>query len=303
MMRPRPHRRHPGSSARGLSPKRLRHKPDIIEGDLKPRHSFRDFMIARLPAIFIFLVGVGVGIYLNGLGCDHDDFEKLPEAEVEEIVLDLVNPVRPAPETFKRDTTWPRCGEGEASGSIVNGSFSAGRDLVYVDDPRVWWESDHDGTSDDECDHSMHAAMEIPFRRLVNLLCAVGWQPRVQEAYRASGTHADRSLHKEGRALDITVDRPVGEKLTHFEKIAAYEELAKLAWQAGFDWVYYENSRGTGPHIHASVRADGPRMPASVRADGPRMPASVRPDGARKPASVRPGGTQLHASPRSGGSK
>ena len=39
------------------------------------------------------------------------------------------------------------------------------------------------------------------------------------------------------------------------------EELAKLAWQAGFDWVYYENSRGTGPHVHASVRADGPRMP------------------------------------------
>ena len=44
-------------------------------------------------------------------------------------------------------------------------------------------------------------------------------------------------------------------------QIAAYEELAKLAWQAGYDWVYYENSRGTGPHVHASVRADGPRMP------------------------------------------
>ena len=263
MTRPKHTRGFHGHSGKGaLTSRMLRHTRDD-DDELLLRERLHEFIVARLPVIFIFVAGLVVGIALRGMvferaGCVP---EELPEAEVVEAGPDLANPVRQAPKSFKRDTTMPRSGEGDASGSITNGEFSAGRDLVYVDDERVWWESDNDGVSDDECDHSMHAAMEIPFRRLVNLVSAAGWQLRVQEAYRATGTHADRSLHKEGRALDITVDRPVGEKLTPFEKIAAYEELAKLAWQAGFDWVYYENSRGTGPHVHASVRADGPRMP------------------------------------------
>lgn len=263
MTRPKHTRGHPGHVGRNpLPPHLLRHKRDD-DDELLLRERLHDFIVAHLPVVFIFVAGLVVGLALRGLVFDRAGCvaEELPEAEVVEVGPDLTNPVRPAPKSFKRDTTMPRAGEGDTSGSIANGEFSAGRDLVYVDDPRVWWESDNDGTSDDECDHSIHAAMEIPFRRLVNLVTAAGWQLRVQEGYRASGTHADRSLHKEGRAMDITVDRPVGEKLTHFEKIAAYEELAKLAWQAGYDWVYYENSRGTGPHIHASVRADGPRMP------------------------------------------
>ena len=70
----------------------------------------------------------------------------------------------------------PDAKECDISGSITNNDFSAGRDLVYVDDPRVWWESDNDGDDDDECDHSMNAVIEIPFRRLVNLVTAAGWQ-------------------------------------------------------------------------------------------------------------------------------
>ena len=231
------------------------------------RNGFLAFILARRVGITLFLLGLFAGLYLRGCFGEYDVEIEEDDGEEVEVVAekkhkgpDLFNPVREAPATFKRNTYLPNIREGEASVSVGVVEFSAGRDLVYVTDDRVWWESDHDGDDDDECDHSMHAAMEIPFRRLINLIVAAGWQPRVQEAYRASGVHANRSLHKEGRALDITIDRLTEPKLTHFEKIAAYEELSKLAWQAGFDWVYYEYGSGTGPHIHASVRPDGPRM-------------------------------------------
>lgn len=228
---------------------------------------FLPFVVHHLSEIFLFVAGLVLGLWFHSSPTVEKVPEpvELPEVKVIETGPDLLNPVRPAPEQFKRDTTMPKnVSEGDASGSITTGGFSAGRDLVYLDDPRVWWESDHDGETDDECDHTFHVALEIPFRRLVNLVTAAGWQLRVQECYRPSGTHADRSLHKEGRAIDITVDRLEGERLTPFEKIAAYEELSKLAWQAGFDWVYYEYKKGTGPHVHVSGRADGPRMPSGI---------------------------------------
>lgn len=272
MTRPKHTRGFHGHGGGRQAPTHLLRRTRDDDEALRMRERLHDFVVARLPVVFIFVAGLVVGLALRGMvfdrsGCAAKD---LPEAEVVEAGPDLLSAVRPPPKTFKRDSTLPRTGEGDASGSITNGDFSAGRDLVHVDDPRVWWESDNDGVSDDECDHSMHAAMEIPFRRLVNLVSTTGWQLRVQEAYRASGTHADRSLHKEGRAIDITVDRASGEKLTPFEKVAAYEELAKLAWQAGFDWVFYENSRGTGPHVHASVRADGPTMSVCGRKGKPK---------------------------------
>lgn len=225
------------------------------------------FIIAHRVGITIFALGLFSGLYLRGCFTQFDvviDDERADDvaivSEKKPKGPDLHNPVREAPEKFKRNTYLPAIREGDASVSVSDVDFSAGRDLVYVADDRAWWESDNDGDDDDECDHTMHAAMEIPFRRLINLIVAAGWQPRVQEAYRASGVHANRSLHKQGRALDITIDRVGEPKLTHFEKIAAYEELSKLAWQAGFDWVFYEYGSGTGPHIHASVRPDGPRM-------------------------------------------
>ncbi len=226
------------------------------------------FFAAHRIILFIFLCGIVSGVFLRG--CFTDSEGEADEATEQEATLDkvkvakpdLINPVRPAPEKFKRDSYLPAKRESEASGAITNSDFSAGRDLVYVADERVWWESDNDGDTDDECDHSMHVVMEIPFRRLANLVVAAGWQLRVQEAYRATGIHASKSLHKEGRALDLTVDNLGDVKLTPFEKIAAYEALAKMVWQAGFDWVYYENSAGGGPHIHASVKADGSKMSA-----------------------------------------
>ena len=169
-------------------------------------------------------------------------------------------PVRDAPKTFARNSYLPNIREGEASGSITAHKFSPGRDLVYVDDARVWWKSDHRAASsvEDDCCHSMHKSMVDPFKRLANLVSETGWILKVQESYSGSSVHASKSLHKQGRAIDITVGRPAkpSERLNGKELQTAYEELAKLAWRAGFDWVYYEYGSGTGPHIHASVKAE-----------------------------------------------
>jgi len=137
----------------------------------------------------------------------------------------------------------PNLRESQASGSIDLASFSAGRDLTYVQDPRAWWESDND-TGDTECDHSVHCSVERPFLRLVNLVTEAGGTLKVQDCYRANGIHNPRSLHKEGRAIDVTCDE------------LGLERLAKLCWAAGFDWVYHETPSSGGHHVHASVRRD-----------------------------------------------
>lgn len=198
---------------------------------------------------------------------------------------DFFSPVREAPESFARNAKMPGPSERDASGGIDLDSFSAARDLVYVDDPRCWWESDNDAAEKDvECDHSMHAAMELPFRRLVNLVAAAegtNSQLRVQEAYRPSGIHSARSLHCEGRALDVTLGRPGSrESFRGAEGAAALERLAKLCWQAGFDWVYYEYANGTGPHVHASVRRAAPRLAPP--------PTGLRPEAAPEAGRTSP---------------
>lgn len=150
--------------------------------------------------------------------------------------------MREAPERFAPNTYRPDVREIDASGAIHMPTFSAGRDLVYFDDPRVWWESDHDGEDDDECDHSMHTSMVLPLRRVIEAVVAREGKLKVQDTFRPNGVHNARSLHREGRAIDLTC-----EGLT-------LEELAIICWQAGFDWVYYERPKGGGDHIHASVR-------------------------------------------------
>lgn len=199
-------------------------------------------------------------LFLIALGCSRGT--DAPEAAandtsdvVEVAPINPYAPVRPFPDKFPRRSHMPNVRECEASGAVSNSAFSAGRDLVYIVDDRVWWESDHDDENDDECDHTMHYATELPFRRLVEMCVASNVTLRVQEAYRATGIHASRSLHKEGRALDLTCpeidpDNP-SDKLS---SIKSLEILAKMAWAAGFDWVYNEWPKGGGPHIHASVK-------------------------------------------------
>ncbi len=90
----------------------------------------------------------------------------------------------------------------------------------------------------------MHHAIETPLRLLIELVHREGGTLEIHDAYRPEGVHNARSLHKEGRALDMTCDE------------LGLERLACLCWAAGFDWVYYEASARGGAHVHCSVKRD-----------------------------------------------
>jgi hypothetical protein len=159
------------------------------------------------------------------------------------VLIDYTQPVREAPGSFRQRQKMPARPEGSVSLAIQDYQFDKDKDLVRIEDPRVWWESDNDdATNDTEDDHLMHRCVETPFRRLIELVDAEGGQIKVQDSYRAVGVHAPKSLHKQGRALDLTAND------------MSLSRLAQLCWAAGFDWVYYE-LRG-GHHVHASKRPD-----------------------------------------------
>ena len=229
-------------------------------------------IIVAVLGIHLFILLV---VVVNG-SCSrcHDEGKEQPHQEETapaepEKPAPPVYQVRPFPEKFPRRSNMPDIKESEACGAISNSTFSPGRDLVYVDDPRVWWESDFDGEADDEDDHSMHRAIEPAFRRLVELVAMSNATLRVQEAYRPSSIHSTLSLHKEGRALDLTcpdldpsvpkTDPRDGKQVLPSQ--LSLEILAKLCWAAGFDWVYYEVPRNSGAHLHVSVRRDAADRP------------------------------------------
>ena len=199
-------------------------------------------------AVLVFVVGTALSLSRCSRREAHAD--NVPAIDVPAPGPEQIVAVRDIPKDFPANSHLPRIGEGAASGSIDRGTFSAGRDLIYFDDDRIWWESDNDdSTGDTECDHSIHHALGTPLSRLVELVGRAGGTLEVHDAYRPTGVHAPRSLHLEGRAVDVTCDE------------LGLKELAKLCWAAGFDWVYYEAKARGGAHVHASVRRDNGEAP------------------------------------------
>ncbi len=152
---------------------------------------------------------------------------------------DLTKPARPMPARFPKDTHLPTNSEADVCIAFDPDAFSAEKDLIRIVDTRVWFESDEHANGDED-DHLIHRAMSTPFMRLIELVCQHKGRLKVHDAYRTRGPHCELSLHKEGRAVDLTCEEF---SLSH---------LAKLAWAAGFDWVFYETSGGD--HVHCSVR-------------------------------------------------
>ena len=166
---------------------------------------------------------------------------------------DLHNPVRAAPAAFPPDSNLPRGKEIFASGPIDLATFNPTNELVRFEDPRVWFDSDNKRHADED-DHLIHRAVEVPLRRLVNLLEKKKGTLKVQDAYRAADKnkiHLASSLHCEGRAVDLTCEK------------VSLGDLAKLAWQAGFDFVLYEKPKKSGVHLHCSMKRspDAPLPP------------------------------------------
>lgn len=233
--------------------KSIKHKVKV--DDFAEPGAFNKWMTGAILFAVVFCVG-GLFLVFSFDGCRKEaSGEKGDETQTNKVTnvekkVDLFNPVRPEPASFPPDSNMPRGKESLHSGPIDLKTFDPKRDLIRFDDPRVWFESDHD-KGDTENDHIMNRAVEIPLKRLVNLVEKKGAKLKVQEAYRAASDermiHMEKSLHREGRAVDLTSEG------------LSLSQLAKLCWQAGFDFVLYEVPSRGGQHLHCSMK----RLPKS----------------------------------------
>ena len=226
-------------------------KKPVPGDDFAEPGAFNKWMAVAIAVAVAFCV-VGLLLILSIEGC-RDGFpwegkgskSATEQQEKKGPPPDLFNPVRAAPAYFPPNSNMPTGKEVNTSGAIHLESFDPQKELIRFDDPRVWFESDQD-THDTEDDHQIHRAIEIPLKRLVNLIEKRGGKLKVQEAYREASDkrkiHLETSLHREGRALDLTDD------------VLGLGDLAKLCWQAGFDYVLYEVPSKGGRHLHCSAK-------------------------------------------------
>jgi hypothetical protein len=126
---------------------------------------------------------------------------------------------------------------GAISAKVVRGTpeFDA---LVKNENPDIEFK-DEENTG---ADRMMTSNLKARLDKLAELVKQEwpGKKLRVTEAWDEDDEHAATSLHYEGRAVDITVSDKDNAKLGR---------LGQLAVDAGFGWVWYEDTS----HVHASV--------------------------------------------------
>jgi len=132
--------------------------------------------------------------------------------------------------------------EGVASGAIfkpIKRTDAAFATLVRNDNSDIVFKNE-EGTS---ADRMMTPKLKVKLDALAVLVKAewAGTKLRVTEAWDEQGEHAAGSLHYEGRAADLTTAPLDNAKLGR---------LGRLAVDAGFDWVFYENA----VHVHVSMK-------------------------------------------------
>jgi hypothetical protein len=143
---------------------------------------------------------------------------------------------------FRLGERVPDGSEAAAIGAITE-RIARGSDdfahLVRCDDADVVFK-DEEGTG---ADRMMTPRLRSRLRRLAPLVRRA-WPEvrlRVTEAWDERHEHGANSVHYEGRAADITTSDVDPAKLGR---------LARLAVEAGFDWVFYEDAS----HVHVSVQ-------------------------------------------------
>lgn len=146
------------------------------------------------------------------------------------------------PSVFKLKQKFPDVEEREAVGpftAAVKRGTPAFAKLVKNENPDIVFKNE---------EHTGADMMMTPrLKEKVDILASLvktefpGRKLRITEAWDDSSIHAATSRHLEGRAADMTISDVDQKKLGR---------LAGLAAEAGFDWVFFEDSL----HVHASVK-------------------------------------------------
>ena len=136
----------------------------------------------------------------------------------------------------------PNKSETDASGAMthkIRRTDPEFKRLVSNTNPLIVFKNEeHTGA-----DRMMTPRLSDRLDKLATLVAAEwsGMKLRITEAWDEDNEHSGASLHYEGRAADLTTSPLDPGKLGR---------LARLAVNAGFDWVFYENNA----HVHVSVK-------------------------------------------------
>ncbi len=127
---------------------------------------------------------------------------------------------------------------GPAARPRVRGS-RAFSELIRCEDPRIVFKDEEKTAADRMMTPRLRSRLSV-----LALLVERRWPKvklRVTEAWDEDREHGESSVHYEGRAADVTTSDQQSDKLGY---------LARMAIDAEFDWVFYEDAS----HVHVSVK-------------------------------------------------